>query len=81
MELYLAMSDPTDLAALDDIGFCTGHEIRPVLVGDQQIEEAIQRSYRTGDAHGIMKQITFDDIENPVRPIGVPSGSLGWGLR
>jgi hypothetical protein len=31
------------------------------------------------DADGVMKQITFDDIENPVRSIGVPSGSLGWG--
>ena len=68
MELYLAMSDPTDLAVIDDIRFRTGHAVRPVLVGDQQIEEAIQRSYRTGDEHGILKQVTLDDIEDPGSP-------------
>jgi len=68
MELFVAMSDPSDLAALDDLGFCTGHKIRPVLVGDQQIDEAIQRSYRTGDPHGVMKQITLRDIETPGAP-------------
>ncbi len=64
-ELYLGMCDPTDLAVIDDIGFRTGHEVHPVLVGDQQLEEAIQRSYRTGDVHGILKQVTVDDIEAP----------------
>ena len=64
-ELYLAMIDPTDLAVIDEIGFRTGHEIRPVLVGDQQIEEAIVRSYRTGDPHDILKLVTLDDIEDP----------------
>ena len=68
MELYLAMFDPTDLAVIDDIRFRTGHEVHPVLVGDQQIEEAIQRSYRTGDDHGLMKQVTLDDIEDPGAP-------------
>jgi type IV pilus assembly protein PilB len=68
MELYLAMCDPTDLAVVDDIRFRTGHEVRPVLVGDQQIEEAILRSYRTGDAHSILKQVTLDDIEDPGAP-------------
>jgi len=68
MEIYLAMFDPTDLAVIDDIRFRTGHEVRPVLVGDQQIEEAIQRSYRTGDDHGLLKQITLDDIEDPGAP-------------
>ena len=64
-ELYLGMCDPTDLAVIDDIGFRTGHEVHPVLVGDQQLEETIQRSYRTGDVHGILKQVTVDDIEAP----------------
>ncbi len=64
-ELYIGMCDPTDLAVIDDIGFRTGHEVHPVLVGDQQLEEAIQRSYRTGDVHGILKQVTLDDIEAP----------------
>ncbi len=67
-ELYLARFDPTDLAVIDDIGFRTGHEVRPVLVGEQQLEGAIQRSYRTGDVHGILKRVTLDDIEDPGAP-------------
>ncbi len=67
-ELYLAILDPTDLAVIDEIGFRTGHEVCPVLVGDQQIDEAIQRSYRTGDIHGILKEVTLDDIEDPGAP-------------
>ena len=67
-ELYLAMFDPTDLTVIDDIGFRTGHEVHPVLVGDQQLKDAIQRSYRTGDAHGILKQVTLDDVEAPGAP-------------
>jgi type IV pilus assembly protein PilB len=67
-ELYLAMCDPTDLAVIDEIRFRTGHEIHPVLVGDRQIEEAIVRSYRTGDVHGILKEVDLDDIEDPGAP-------------
>lgn len=67
-KLYLAMFDPTNLAVIDDIGFRTGHEVCPVLVGDQQLEDAIQRSYRTGDVHGILKRVTLDDIEDPGAP-------------
>jgi hypothetical protein len=87
-ELYLAMIDPTDLAVIDDIGFRTGHEIHPVLVGDQQIEEAILRSYRTGDPHGILKKITLDDVEHPgaEKPAARPAAterasSPGLGLQ
>ncbi len=67
-KLYLAMFDPTNLAVIDDIGFRTGHEVCPVLVGDQQLEDAIQLSYRTGDVHGILKRVTLDDIEDPGAP-------------
>lgn len=67
-ELYLAILDPTDLAVIDEIGFRTGHKVCPVLVGNQQIDEAIQRSYRTGDIHGILKEVTLDDIEDPGAP-------------
>lgn len=43
--LYLGMEDPTDLQVLDDLSFRTGIEIRPVLVGPDQLTDAIERYY------------------------------------
>jgi hypothetical protein len=43
--LYLGMEDPTDLSVLDDLAFRTGMEIRPVLVGPNQLTDAIERHY------------------------------------
>ncbi len=45
--LYLGMEDPTDLSVLDDLAFRTGMEIRPVLVGPNQLTDAIDRHYNT----------------------------------
>jgi hypothetical protein len=43
--LFLGMEDPTDLQVLDDLAFRTGIEIRPVLVGPDQLTDAIERYY------------------------------------
>lgn len=43
--LYLGMEDPTDLSVLDDLVFRIGIDIRPVLVGPNQLTEAIERHY------------------------------------
>jgi hypothetical protein len=43
--LYLGMEDPTDLSVLDDLAFRIGMDIRPVLVGPNQLTEAIERHY------------------------------------
>jgi type IV pilus assembly protein PilB len=43
--LYLGMEDPTDLSVLDDLAFRTGVDIRPVLVGPNQLSDAIERHY------------------------------------
>ncbi len=45
-ELYLGMSDPTDLGAVDDVRFRTGLRVQPVLVSYSQIEDAIEQRYR-----------------------------------
>ena len=64
-DLYVGMSDPTNLGAVDDIGFRTGYKICPVLVGDQQLEKLIDRSYRVGNIHNRWTQITPEDIREP----------------
>ena len=47
--IIVAMGDPTNLAALDELRFTTGCAVRPVVSGDGSIERAI-RSYYYGGA-------------------------------
>src|SRR2546430_10806003 len=41
----IAMSDPTDLSAVDQLAFHTGKRIKPMLAGDSEIISAIQQHY------------------------------------
>jgi type IV pilus assembly protein PilB len=43
--LVVAMSDPTDLAAIDQLQFRTQKRVQPVLAGDRDIHVAIRRHY------------------------------------
>ena len=43
--LYLAMQDPVDLQALDEIRFHVGCTIKPVLAAPSELEEALRRHY------------------------------------
>lgn len=50
--LHVAVSDPTDLSAVDEIRFMTGHDVRTVLVRPSTIERILgQRSGALG--HGV----------------------------
>jgi hypothetical protein len=44
--LSLAMSDPTDFKAIEDIGFVTGHVVQPYIAPDVQISRAMAKYYR-----------------------------------
>jgi len=41
----IAMSDPTDLSAVDQLAFHTGKRIKPMLAGDSEIVSAIAEHY------------------------------------
>ena len=41
----IAMSDPTDLSAVDQLAFHTGKRIKPMLAGDSEIVSAITEHY------------------------------------
>src|SRR5918992_626530 len=43
--LTLAMVDPTNVFAMDDIKFMTGLNIEPVVVSEASVQEAIARYY------------------------------------
>ena len=48
--LVVALSDPGDLAVLDEIKFVTGLDVRPVLAAEADLEQAIRRAL--GDERG-----------------------------
>jgi type IV pilus assembly protein PilB len=52
--LFVAMEDPSDAEALDELARESGERLRPVLVGPTELEEALQRHYHwaslTGEA-------------------------------
>lgn len=51
-QLFLGMEDPSNLAVLDDLGFRTGMEIHPVMVGPSELGEAVDRYYLGSTAGG-----------------------------
>src|SRR4029077_181237 len=48
--LTLAMVDPTNVFAMDDIKFMTGLNIEPVVVSEASVQEAIAKYYDTTSA-------------------------------
>ncbi|MCP5060252.1 MAG: general secretion pathway protein GspE [bacterium] len=45
--LYVAMEDPTNLTALDDVTFRTGCAVKPLLAGPVQLRRAISTCYES----------------------------------
>src|SRR5512147_2358825 len=46
--LIVAMADPTNLHAIDDIKFLTGYNVEPVVASETAIQHAIERFYTVG---------------------------------
>jgi type IV pilus assembly protein PilB len=46
--LPIAMTDPTNVFAMDDIKFMTGYNVEPVVASETAVVEAIQRYYPMG---------------------------------
>jgi type IV pilus assembly protein PilB len=64
--LTIAMTDPTNVFAMDDIKFMTGFNVEPVVASESAIGEAITRFYGGGDADSeelskMMKDLVDDD--------------------
>lgn len=49
--LVVAMADPTNLHAIDDIKFLTGFNVEPVVASETGITEAIERAYNVGPSY------------------------------
>lgn len=63
-QLMIAMSDPTNLNAIDDIKFLTGLNVDPVVASETSITAAIERYFNVGPSYAeVMAGFDEDDIE------------------
>ena len=60
--LIVAMSDPANIFAIDDLKFLTGYNIEVVVASEAAIKEAIERYYATTE------EVGFDDILDEFDP-------------
>ena len=66
--LTIAMTDPTNVFAMDDIKFMTGFNVEPVVASESAIGEAIVRFYGGAETNHeelskMMKDLAMDDQE------------------
>ncbi|HSF05979.1 MAG TPA: ATPase, T2SS/T4P/T4SS family [Methylomirabilota bacterium] len=69
--LHLAVPDPTDLSALDAIGFMTGLNVVPRLAALEEIQATIDRVYESSSP---TKADVLDDLQSRVGHIEVVPG-------
>lgn len=55
--LIVAMADPTNLHAIDDIKFLTGYDVVPVVASETAVHAAIERYYSAGPS---FEEVTTD---------------------
>lgn len=58
--LTLAMADPTNVFAMDDIRFMTGYNVEPVVASEIAIREAIEQYY--GSSHALELKKVMDEM-------------------
>ncbi len=60
--LIVAMSDPTNLHAIDDIKFLTGYNVEPVVSSEMAIAGAVERYYNVGPSYDeVMADFELDE--------------------
>ncbi len=58
--LTVAMSDPTNVFAMDDITFITGYRVEPVVASEEALREAIDKYY--GTTHALELKKVMEDL-------------------
>jgi type IV pilus assembly protein PilB len=66
--LTIAMADPTNVFAMDDIKFMTGYNVEPVVASETSLEEAIERYY--GSSRSLQ-------LKSDLGGMGMGGGSMG----
>ena len=68
--LYVAISDPTNLQAIDEIKFQTGFRVDPVVVEQDKLEERVSKTLEAVDT----TMSSFDDDDFDLENLDVSSG-------
>src|SRR5438552_4235569 len=58
--LIVAMADPSNIFAIDDLKFLTGYNIEVVVASDGAIRESIEKDY--GGSHSEQKELNYDEV-------------------
>ncbi len=63
--LIVAMADPSNIYAADDIKFLTGYNVEVVVASESAIQEAIEKYYDTSDEayDEVMEEFDLDELE------------------
>uniref|UniRef100_C6E5S7 Type IV-A pilus assembly ATPase PilB n=1 Tax=Geobacter sp. (strain M21) TaxID=443144 RepID=C6E5S7_GEOSM len=62
--LIIAMSDPSNIFAIDDIKFMTGYNVEVVVVAESSIKAAIDKLYdQSASLADVMNDLEIDDLE------------------
>ncbi len=61
--LTVAMANPSNIFAIDDIKFITGLDVQPAVAGELSIKKAIDKYYATTDSLAAIMEGIEDDIE------------------
>jgi type IV pilus assembly protein PilB len=62
--LIVAMADPSNLHAIDDVKFLTGYNIEPVVASEEAIRNAIERYYaQKSNIAALMEQFEEEQVE------------------
>ncbi len=83
-ELVVAMSDPANIFAIDDLRIVTGYEIRPVVSTESDISAAIDKfaamqdnvDDMVGDLEDSMTGVSAEDAEEDAASESAPAGKL-----
>jgi len=68
--LTLAMVDPSDILAIEDIKFLTGLEVKPVVVSDSSLNSSLERYYREEKPEGGTSE-TLKTSEQELEGVGI----------
>jgi type IV pilus assembly protein PilB len=75
--LTIAMADPTNVFAMDDIKFMTGYNVEPVVASESALEDAIDRYY--GSTRSL--ELRREGGSAPAGGYGIPGGAGGGNLK
>ncbi len=63
--LTVAMANPTNLEAIDELRFSTGYDIEPVVAGEYSLRKAVEKYYETTEDNlqDLLKEFDEEEIE------------------